>query len=79
MFTISYDQHLKGFDATNGSEEFFSQKNPNRALYTSIFWDLKHQVGPYNPQELYVSDETGFVGVMNVYVDKPLLWKKIAN
>ena len=26
-----------------------------------------------------MSDETGFVGVMNVYVDKPLLWKKVAN
>jgi len=38
VFTISFDQQLKGFDATNGSE-FFCIKNPNKTVYTSIFWD----------------------------------------
>jgi hypothetical protein len=38
IFTISHDQHLKGFDATNGTE-FFSIRNPNKCIYTSIFWD----------------------------------------
>lgn len=38
VFTISNDQHLKGFDATNGTE-FFAIRNPNKCIYTSIFWD----------------------------------------
>ena len=41
VFTISFDQQLKGFDATIGSE-FFCIKNPNKAIYTSIFWDNQY-------------------------------------
>jgi WD40 repeat protein len=48
VFTISFDQQLKGFDATNGGSgkenlskylEFFCIKNPNKVIYTSIHWD----------------------------------------
>jgi hypothetical protein len=38
VFTISYDQQLKGFDATNDTE-FFSMRNPNKVTFTSIYWD----------------------------------------
>lgn len=71
VFTISFDQQLKGFDAANGSE-FFCIKNPNKAVYTSIFWDNQFQ-------ELYISDECGFIWVLNVYMEKPLLQKKIVD
>lgn len=60
---------MKGFDATNGSE-FFCLKNPNKAVYTSICWDQ---------QELYIADELGYLGVLNVYMEKPLIWKKIVK
>ena len=59
VFTISFDQQLKGFDATNGSE-FFCIKNPNKCAYTGIFWETQFQ-------ELYISDEQGYIGVLNVY------------
>jgi hypothetical protein len=71
IFTISYDQYLKGFDATNGTE-FFSIKNPNKCIYTSIFWDSVQQ-------ELFIADEKGFVTVLNVYMEKPLVHKQLAN
>ena len=41
IFTISHDQYLKGFDATNDTE-FFAIRNPNKCVYTSIFWDSQH-------------------------------------
>jgi hypothetical protein len=40
IFTISFDQSLKGFDATNGTE-FFCIKNPNKCVYSTIFWDQR--------------------------------------
>lgn len=69
VFTISYDQHLKAFD-TQFSNEFFSLKNPNKVIYTSIYWD---------DQVLYIADELGYVGVLNVYMDKPFIWKRLVN
>lgn len=69
VFTISYDQHLKAFD-TGFSNEFFSLKNPNKVIYTSICWD---------EQYLYISDEMGYVGVLNVYMDKPFIWKRLVQ
>ena len=69
IFTISHDQYLKGFDATNDTE-FFAIRNPNKCVYTSIFWDSQHQ-------ELYISDEKGFITVMNVYNEKPIVHKQI--
>ena len=71
IFTISFDQQLKGFDATNGTE-FFCLKNPNKCIYTSIFWDSTYQ-------ELFIADEKGFLTVLNVYMEKPLVHKKIIN
>lgn len=69
VFTISYDQHLKAFD-TGFSNEFFCLKNPNKVVYTSIYWD---------DQVLYIADELGYVGVLNVYMDKPFIWKRLVN
>lgn len=71
IFTISHDQYLKGFDATNDTE-FFAIRNPNKCVYTSIFWDNQHQ-------ELYISDEKGFITVMNVYNEKPIVHKQIVH
>ena len=65
VFTISYDQYLKAFDASFNNE-FFQLANPNKVIYTSIYWD---------DQVLFIADEMGYVGVLNVYMDKPLLWK----
>ena len=41
-------------------------------MYTSIFWDNQYQ-------ELYISDECGFIWVLNVYMEKPLVQKKIVD
>ncbi len=60
---------MKGFDATNGTE-FFAIRNPNKCVYTSIFWDNVYQ-------ELFISDEKGYVTVLNVYQEKPLVHKQI--
>ena len=43
-------------------------KNPNKCCYTSIYWD---------DQVLFLADEAGYVGVLNVYMDKPFVWKKL--
>jgi len=45
-------------------------KNPNKVTYTSIFWDNQFQ-------ELYIADELGYIWVLNVYVEKPLLQKRL--
>lgn len=62
---------MKGFDATNGTE-FFQIKNPNKCVYTSIYWDQQYQ-------ELFIADEKGFLTVLNVYMEKPLVQKQIAD
>ena len=62
---------MKGFDATNGSE-FFCIKNPNKTVYTSIFWDNQFQ-------ELYIADEMGYIWVLNVYMEKPLIQKRLVE
>jgi hypothetical protein len=65
IFTISFDHSLKGFDATNGTE-FFSIRNPNKCVYTTIYWDQQYQ-------ELFIADEKGWLTVLNVYMEKPLV------
>lgn len=69
VFTISKDQHLKAFDS-NFNNEFFSLKNPNKVCYSSVFWD---------ENVLYIADELGFVGVLNVYMENPFVWKKLTD
>jgi len=69
VFTISKDQHLKAFDS-NFNNEFFSLKNPNKVCYSAIFWD---------ENVLFLGDELGFVGVLNVYMDKPFVWKQLSD
>jgi WD40 repeat protein len=71
IFTISYDQQVKGFDGTNGNE-FFCMKNPNKSIYTGMYWDRDFQ-------ELYVSDANGYVGVIKVIVERPLFWQKMVK
>jgi len=71
IFTTSYDQFVKGFDLTNGTG-FFMMKNPNKQPYTSLAWDHK-------TRELYVADGAGFLGIMNVYAEKPVFWEKVVN
>ena len=67
IFTMSFDQYLKGFDATNGTE-FFQIKNPNKCIYSTLYWDTVYQ-------ELFIADEKGFLTVLNVYMEKPLVHK----
>ena len=38
IFTISFDQQLKWFEATERAQQVALQ-NPNKAIYTSICWD----------------------------------------
>ena len=38
--------------------------------YSAIHWD---------ENVLYLADELGFVGVLNVYMDKPFVWKKLSE
>jgi len=45
-------------------------KNPNKVCYSAIHWD---------ENVLYLADELGFVGVLNVYMDKPFVWKKLTE
>ena len=66
VFSLSYDQSLKGLDATNGSE-FVCLWNQNRCFYTSAIWDTSNH-------ELILSDEKGYIGVYNVYHEKPTFW-----
>ena len=69
VFTISNDQQLKAFDA-GFNNEFYTLKNPNKCCYTSVFWD---------ESVLFIADELGYVGVLNVYMDKPFVWKRVAD
>eukprot|EP01022_Parablepharisma_sp_SALTPOND_P000923 TRINITY_DN105264_c0_g1_i1.p1 TRINITY_DN105264_c0_g1~~TRINITY_DN105264_c0_g1_i1.p1 ORF type:complete len:615 (+),score=41.76 TRINITY_DN105264_c0_g1_i1:86-1846(+) len=71
IFTTSYDQFVKGFDLTSGTG-FFMMKNPNKQAYTSLAWD-KHN------RELYVADGAGYIGIMNVYAEKPIFWEKVTS
>jgi len=71
VFTTSYDLHVKGFDLTNGTG-FFVMKNPNNQAYTSLAWDKKER-------ELYVSDGLGYLGIINVYAERPIFWEKIIS
>ena len=48
IFTIGYDQTIKGFGKTR--DEFFCMTNPNKCLYTSICWDFDRKL-------LYIADE----------------------
>ena len=71
IFTIGYDQTIKGF-GKNG-DEFFCMNNPNKCLYTSICWDHDRKL-------LYVSDEKGFVYIAYVYMgEKYTLQKKVMD
>jgi len=38
--------------------------------YSSVFWD---------ENVLYIADELGFVGVLNVYMENPFVWKKLTD
>lgn len=69
LFSISFDQYFKGLDATNGSE-FVTVRNLNRCYFTALVWD-------YSAHELIIGDEKGFVGVWNVYHERPLFWGQL--
>ena len=69
LFSISFDQYFKGLDATNGSE-FVTVRNLNRCYFTALVWD-------YSAHELIAGDEKGFVGVWNVYHERPMFWGKL--
>lgn len=69
LFSISFDQYFKGLDATNGSE-FVTVRNLNRCYFTCIIWD-------YSSHELIAGDEKGYIGVWNVYHERPLFWGKM--
>lgn len=47
-------------------------KNPNKAVYTSIFWEPESQ-------ELYAADEKGYVYIINVYQEDKIIQKKVSE
>lgn len=67
IFTIGYDQTVKGFG--KNKDEFFTMTNPNKCLFTSICWDDQHKL-------LYMSDEQGCVYIANVYMAEKFTIKK---
>lgn len=67
IFTIGYDQAIKGFG--KNKDEFFYMTNPNKCLFTSICWDDKHKL-------LYMADAMGFVYIANVYMGEKYTIKK---
>lgn len=71
IFSTSFDQYLKGLDATNGSE-FVNVRNLNRCYFTAMVWDT-------TAHELILGDEKGWIGVWNVYHEKPIFWGQIFN
>lgn len=62
VFTIGYDQKIKGFEETSG-KQFFVYANPHKCLFTSICWNFQHQ-------ELISCDELGYIYFINVHSDK---------
>jgi len=69
IFTISYDQELKWFEATERAQQV-AMKNPNKCCYTSICWDKEEG-------ELYAADEKGFIYIINVYQEDKVITKEI--
>ena len=59
MFTIGYDQKIRGYGAKQA--EFFCMQNPHKVLYTSICWDETEKI-------LYLADELGYIYIANVYM-----------
>jgi hypothetical protein len=60
---------VKGLDATNGNE-LFRYKNPNKCNFSCLAWDS-------TTHELIAGDEHGYIGIWNVYIEKPLFWDKL--
>eukprot|EP00743_Colponemidia_sp_Colp-15_P004981 GILK01005367.1.p1 GENE.GILK01005367.1~~GILK01005367.1.p1 ORF type:complete len:818 (+),score=111.10 GILK01005367.1:64-2517(+) len=71
LFTLGFDQTMRAFEATNGSE-FFKVENQNRCMFTGVGWD-SHQ------QELYLVDEMGYLAVWNVYMEKCLTHHQLSS
>ena len=46
--------------------------NSNKCPYTAMEWN-------YRRQELIIGDEKGYLNLLNIYTEKPLICKKIAN
>ena len=71
IFTIGYDQCIKGFG--KNKDEFFCMSNPNKVLYTSICWDDREKL-------LYVSDEQGYIYIAYVYMgEKYTITKQVTK
>lgn len=71
IFTIGFDQTIKGFG--KNKDEFFFMTNPNKCLFTCICWDDKHKL-------LYMSDAQGCVYIANVYMgEKYTIKKQVVN
>ena len=65
IFSIGYDQQLVGFEAISG-KQFYDLRNPHKVLFTSLVWDDENQ-------ELYASDELGYVFVVNMAMEKSMV------
>ena len=73
IFTISYDQTLKWFEATERERETHNElNNPNKTIFTCLCWD-------YQEQELYAADEKGYIYVINVYQEDKLFSKQLVK
>jgi len=73
IFTISYDQTLKWFEATERERETHNElMNPNKTIFTCLCWD-------FQDQELYAADDKGYVYVINVYQEDKLFSKQLVK
>ena len=73
IFTISYDQTLKWFEATERERATHNElSNPNKTVFTCLCWD-------YQEQELYAADEKGYIFVINVYQEDKLFSKQLVK
>jgi WD40 repeat protein len=57
------------FEMTEGNKQLMAMRNPQKCIYTSIFWD-------YQEQELYAADEKGYVYIINVYQEDKIVTKR---
>jgi WD40 repeat protein len=72
IITLSFDHTVQVHDATSARPPYFGMENPNRCRYLSMDWDSTNQ-------ELFLSDELGFVQVWNIYIEKCLKSVKLKD
>jgi hypothetical protein len=71
IFTISYDQTLKWFETSERALQV-ELHNPNKAVYTCLFWDSVDQ-------QLFAADNRGFVYIIDIYEEDKVITKDLRD